>query len=183
MTPLKKFDHSKHHRRSIRLKGYDYKKPGFYFITLNTFKGEKLFGKIEDGKMMLNEFGQLVDFTWQDLPNHNNHVRLDSYVIMPEHFHGIIELTDSNGAGDSPVRHPLSEVIRQFKTFSVKRINMLRSGQGDSSQSGQVLNLPRLNLPQPVWQRDYYERIIRNKKHLNTVRNYIEKNPSKYRKV
>lgn len=181
MALLNKYDPRLHHRRSIRLKGYDYTRPGFYFITLNTHKSKCIFGQIVNGKIILNEFGLLVDFTWNDLPNHNRHVRLDAYVIMPDHFHGIIELKGHDEKTACAIRHPLSEIIRQFKTFSARRINLLtklESGRvGNDYSSERVQNPPR-----QLWQRDYYERIIRNTVQLNTVRRYIHDNPKKYRK-
>ncbi len=73
----------KHHRRSIRLKGYDYSKAGAYFVTICTYEGQMLFGNAKDGIMMLNTFGKIVDFTWHDLPNHNCHIEFDEFLIMP----------------------------------------------------------------------------------------------------
>ena len=91
------YDPEKHHRRSIRLKGYDYTQPGAYFITICTQGRECLFGEIIDGEMHLNEAGQIVVQTWQDLPNHISNVQLDAFVVMPNHVHGIIIITDRAG--------------------------------------------------------------------------------------
>jgi putative transposase len=101
------YDPEKHHRRSIRLKGYDYTQPGAYFITICTQGRECLFGEIIDGEMHLNEAGQIVVQTWQDLPNHISNVQLDAFVVMPNHVHGIIIITDRAGgigAGFKPAR-------------------------------------------------------------------------------
>jgi putative transposase len=101
------YDPEKHHRRSIRLKGYDYTQPGAYFITICTRGRECLFGEIIDGEMHLNEAGQIVVQTWQDLPNHISNVQLDAFVVMPNHVHGIIIITDHAGgigAGFKPAR-------------------------------------------------------------------------------
>jgi putative transposase len=101
------YDPEKHHRRSIRLKGYDYTQPGAYFITICTHGRECLFGEIIDGEMHLNEAGQIVVQTWQDLPNHVPNVQLDAFVVMPNHVHGIIIITDRTGgigAGFKPAR-------------------------------------------------------------------------------
>jgi len=92
------YDPNKHHRRSIRLRGYDYSQKGIYFVTVCTQNREHLFGKIEKGEMQMNDAGQMVEFTWADLPNHNPHIVLDEFVVMPDHVHGIILITDI-GAG------------------------------------------------------------------------------------
>jgi putative transposase len=226
------YDPEKHHRRSIRLKGYDYTQPGAYFITICTQGRECLFGEIIDGEMHLNEAGQIVVQTWQDLPNHVSNVQLDAFVVMPNHVHGIIIITDhaggigagfkparttmgpgsaggagstagpgsvgagSVGAGSEPApttttgpgptagsgpaagpgsvgaglepaptrsSHGLPEIVRQFKTFSARRINELRGTPGT-----------------PVWQRNYYEHIIRDESSLNRIRQYIAENPARW---
>ena len=90
-----------HHRRSIRLKFYDYTQAGAYFVTICTHGRKCLFGLIENGKMVLNEYGRIVDFTWNDLVNHNSNIRLGEYVIMPNHFHGIIVINPV-GVGSKP---------------------------------------------------------------------------------
>ncbi|HEY64970.1 MAG TPA: transposase [Caldilineae bacterium] len=164
-------------RRSIRLRGYDYSQPGAYFVTICTRGWVHLFGDVVDGEMRLNEFGELVRAAWFDLPDHYNHVRLDAFVIMPNHVHSIIILTDDYpsvgagvGAGFKPAptmttmkRHPLSEIVRAFKTFSARRINALRGTPGA-----------------PVWQRNYYEHIIRNDRALDAIRRYIVHNPVRW---
>ena len=164
------YDPNKHHRRSIRLRGYDYSQKGIYFVTACTQNREHLFGKIEKGEMQMNDAGQMVEFTWFDLPNHNPPIVLDEFVVMPDHVHGIILITDGNAvrAGSEPAptiptRHPLSETVRQFKTFSAKHVNQIRGVTGI-----------------PVWQRDYYEHIIRNDVELEHVRQYIATNPKKW---
>ena len=107
------YDPNKHHRRSIRLRGYDYSQKGIYFVTVCTQNREHLFGKIEKGVMQMNDAGQMVEFTWADLPNHNPHIVLDEFVVMPDHVHGIILITDigagsvRSGSEHAPTaRHP-----------------------------------------------------------------------------
>jgi putative transposase len=176
------FNPKKHNRRSIRLKGYDYTQPGAYFITICTSKREHLFGHIKDEKMHLNRYGEAVQFNWNNLPKIYPHVQLDAFVIMPDHIHGIIILkNDPVGAG-SPTdesttenlykpapapqkRHGLPEIIRNLKTRSGTRINQLRSTKGN-----------------PVWQRGYYEHIVRNQQALFNIRRYIINNPIKWQK-
>jgi len=158
----------KHHRRSIRLKGYDYAQAGTYFVTICTRDRLCLFGEIGDNKMRLNEAGLMVDTAWQDLPHHYPYVQLDEYVIMPNHVHGTIIV----GAGLKPAptnhavptkRHGLPEIVRAFKTFSARRINRGRATPGV-----------------PVWQRNYYEHVVRNEESLNHIRHYIIDNPQRW---
>lgn len=181
-----RYDPEKHHRRSIRLKGYDYSQPGAYFVTIVTQDRACLFGEVVDGEMRLNELGEIVAWTWRDLPNHVPNVALDAFVVMPNHVHGIIVSIDAPnapapvGAGSEPAptqpipgpfnepipggiaakRYALPEIVRQFKTFSARRINERRGTPGG-----------------PVWQRNYYEHIIRNEESLNQIRQYIANNP------
>ena len=151
----------KQQRRSIRLKKYNYSQPGYYFITACTQNRQCLFGEIDNNIMKSGGFGNIVKDTWNDLPNHNYNILLDSFVIMPNHIHGIIQFV---GAGSKPAQsgknHPLSEIVRQFKTFSARRINKTQNKKGF-----------------PIWQRNYYEHIIRNESELDKTRKYIVDNP------
>jgi putative transposase len=189
-----KYDREKHHRRSIRLKGYDYKSVGSYFITICTFQRECLFGTISNGKMQLNQYGKIVHSHWQHLPKYHPRLELDEFVIMPNHIHGILFLIDNNdisrdhsnsvGAGladnlvlenqnsfpkSAPTKNfateksnqGLSEIIRGFKTFSARRVNQIRHTSGI-----------------PVWQRNYYDHIIRDETSLQKIRQYIQTNPN-----
>jgi REP element-mobilizing transposase RayT len=170
MVLLRKFNPEIHHRRSIRLKGYDYSTPGAYFITVRAAGPDNFFGTIDNGSLILNDFGKIVEFTWNDLPNHNSGISLDAFIIMPDHIHGIIFINQRDvvvGAGSEPAPtnpvkfHGLPEIIRQFKTFSARRINVIRKTPGT-----------------PVWQRNYYEHIIRSDPELNRIQRYIINNPS-----
>jgi len=95
ITKPNRFDSQRRHRRSIRLKGYDYTSPGGYFITICTYQRECLFGEVVDREMVTNELGEIVQHTWDDLPNHYRYMILDQFFIMPNHVHGIIILSDS----------------------------------------------------------------------------------------
>ncbi|GIV89164.1 MAG: hypothetical protein KatS3mg055_1682 [Chloroflexus sp.] len=159
-------------RRSIRLKGYDYFQPGAYFITICTKDRACLFGEVVNGEMRLNALGQIVQDVWHDLPNHVSNVVLDAFVVMPNHVHGITIIRDDTvvGAGSEPApttptkkHHGLPEIVRQFKTFSARRINEMRGTPGVS-----------------VWQRNYYEHIIRDEQSLNRIRAYIANNPLRW---
>ena len=163
-------------RRSVRLKCYDYSQPGAYFITICTHDRECIFGDVVDGEMRLNEFGKVVAKCWDDLRDHYPLVATDAFVMMPNHVHGIVVLTDDAdnvGAGFEPARktcmkhvvarRPLSEIVRGFKTFSSRRVNEMRGMRGT-----------------PVWQRNYYEHVIRNEKELTEIRHYIINNALKW---
>ncbi len=140
-----KYDSFIHHRRSIRLKEYDYRTGGCYFITVCTKNRESLFGNILKRTMKLNLYGKIADYTWCNLSNHNHHVQIDAYILMPDHLHGIIVIDPHGvnvGAGSEPAPtftistifarnyHGLPEIIRQFKTFSARRINEIRRTPG-----------------------------------------------------
>lgn len=198
--PAQKYDPQIHHRRSIRLKGYDYSQAGAYFVTICVHQRECLLGDVVNGKMQLSRFGKIVSYAWLDLPKHYPHVVLDEFCIMPNHVHFVVVLTD-NGSDESfrlskvslparrdgsceitktssptsiplpetslpaqethpDTRHPLSEVIRAFKSFSAKRINALRK-----------------TTYSPFWQKNYYEHIIRNDRAWNAIVWYIINNP------
>jgi|GEM_PF-899802 len=146
--------------RSIRLKGYDYKQAGAYFVTICTQDRVCLFGDVVDGQMRLNREGRVVETVWHEIPNHYPHVQLEAFVVMPNHVHGIIVIV---GAGFKPApttKHGLSEIVRAFKTFSSRRINEMRNTRGVA-----------------VWQRNFYEHIIRNEGSLHRIREYIQNNP------
>ncbi len=95
MDNFSKMKQEPHHRRSIRMKGYDYSQPGAYFVTICTHGKQSLFGKIVDGEMKLNDFGKVVEFTWNDLVNHVDGIELGPFVIMPNHIHAIIHIIAS----------------------------------------------------------------------------------------
>jgi len=102
--------------------------------------------------------------TWLELPRHTIGVRVDKFVVMPNHFHGIVALESGYiGAGSKPARTPLPEVVRQFKTFSARGINQMRGTPG-----------------QAIWQRSYYDHIIRDEADYLRIWNYIDTNPAKW---
>jgi hypothetical protein len=98
-----KYDPSRHHRRSIRLRGYDYSQAGAYFVTICAQGRECLFGEVVDGEMRLNALGEIVHWTWGDLPNHVARIVLDEFVVMPNHIHGIIMIGDQSVVGAGSV--------------------------------------------------------------------------------
>ncbi|BAZ14084.1 hypothetical protein NIES4071_59240 [Calothrix sp. NIES-4071] len=152
-----------HHRCSIRLKGYDYTQPGKYFVTICVAKREHLLGYIQNGEMHLNLYGEAVKTNWHNLAKIYSHVELDAFVIMPNHIHAIIVLKQlTTEFLDTPktTRQGLPEIVRGLKTFSATKINQLRNVKGIA-----------------VWQRGYYEHIIRNEISLTKIRQYIVNNP------
>ena len=164
-----KYDRNKHHRRSIPLPGYDYRTPGAYFITICSWQRECLFGEVIDDTMQLSPYGKTVFFNWSILPKRYPNVELDNFIVMPNHVHGIIVLKDSREinytesdklALKKSKIYPLSEIVRGLKTSSARRINQVRYLTGVS-----------------VWQRGYYEHIIRNEESLFAIREYIINNP------
>ena len=186
-------DAPKRQRRSIRLQRYDYTRQGAYFVTICTRNRVCLLGDIVEGRMHLSEAGRLAQAVWEDLPRHYPHVQIDVWVIMPNHMHGIIILTEAQATEDdmpsgadpktdvgaiskinvgagfkpaptAPTRHGLSEIVRAFKTFSARRINALHNTVGT-----------------PFWQRNYYENVIRNESALDRIRQYIVDNPARWR--
>ncbi len=152
-----------HHRRSIRLKGYDYTTPGFYFVTLYVKIGYRIFGQVVDKKMVLSEYGKVLDQCWHELPDHYCNVALREYCVMPNHFHCIIELLNCAPKW----RTPLSEIMRALKSFSTRKINDLRVSKDENPT------------PPPIWLRNYYEHIIRNDDDYARVANYIRRNPER----
>ena len=166
-------------RRSIRLKGYDYSQPGAYFVTVVVRQRECLLGAIYEGEMRLSQMGRIVEDAWEWLARQYPYVDLDEWVVMPNHLHGIIVISEApRGSGrggsraaptsvsPSPLptkRKPLGELVGAFKTVSTKRVNRLRGMPGV-----------------PLWQRNYYEHVIRNTADLDGVRAYIAANPVRW---
>ncbi|HEY9068811.1 MAG TPA: transposase [Candidatus Ozemobacteraceae bacterium] len=165
-------------RRSIRLREYDYTWPGAHFITVCTYGQRQLFGKIAGGCMQISPEGEIIQQVWKGLPDLYPNAKSDVFVIMPNHIHGIILLDAplvSVGAGLKPAptsadekssrrsRHGLPEIVRALKSFSAWRINEYRKALGT-----------------PVWQRGYYEHVIRNDESIDQIRVYIMNNPARW---
>ena len=177
------YNPEKHHRRSIRLTGYDYKQSGAYFVTIVTRNRLCLFGDISDGEMVLSDTGRIAKASWVGLSSRFPTVSLDSFVVMPNHIHGIITVGAQFIAPDSaqfiapasvPHNHigiaqegamnrapTLGEIIRTYKAASTRMIR-------------QTANLKF------AWQRNYYEHVVRNEESLNRIRQYILENPARW---
>ena len=169
---MNRFDPERHHRRTLRLRGYDYSRAGVYAITICTYNRECLFGDVVDGKMFLNDFDRIVLDEWNRIDLVHERIHLDVRVIMPNHFHGIIVLKQRKGAirelplpGDPRQRRRMTipKLIGRFKMVTTKKVNDLR-------------RTPGLKL----WQRNYYERIVRDQREWNRLRQYIIHNPERW---
>lgn len=169
MTPDRRirFDPKKHHRKSIRLPGYDYSQAGAYYVTIVTHQRNCLFGEVVNGEMVLNDFGKIADECWRVIPDHSPLVELGAYVVMPNHVHGIIVITNGRGTiyraptqeqFQKPVAGSIPTIIRTFKAAVTRRIGREHNATG-------------------IWQRNYYEHIIRDDKDLQNKTDYIEANP------
>lgn len=178
------YNPKKHHRKSIRLKDYDYSQAGYYFVTICTHAREQLLGKIENGKMILNEFGEILQDELLSTETIRSNIKIDYFQIMPNHIHFIIiikeqyinyEIVGKKSIVGVHCNEPLLQNTEQFgkstknsiptivkltKSSTTKRINEIRNSPGI-----------------PVWQRNYFEHIIRNEKELFEIRKYIEYNP------
>lgn len=176
-------------RKLQRLSGYDYSKNNYYFITVCTHKREHFFGEIKNGEMILNEAGKIVKNYWLWLETQYCFVVLDEFVIMPNHFHGIL-IIDSESGGNGRARSvhqekesenysgenknienqeisikSLSQLVGAFKTLSSRDIHKL-----DNFDKSNIFK----------WHKSFHDRIIRNERELNNVRNYIKNNPLKW---
>jgi REP element-mobilizing transposase RayT len=179
-----KYNVERHKRQSLRLKGYDYSKSGAYYVTICTQKRQCLLGTINDGKMVLNHAGEMVQKIWNDLSIKCPEMVIDEFIIMPNHVHGIIfivgaplvgapsiesRMGDKDRAGTRPApTSSLGDVVGIFKSISTHlyAINVNAN------------NWPAF--PGKLWQRNYYERIIRNDDELNRIREYILNNPQQW---
>ena len=164
-------------RRSIRLKGYDYSSNGVYFITICTQNREHLFGNIINGKMETNPLGDLVVSTWESLSNRFP-IIIDTFQIMPNHFHGLI-IIDYADMVDVNEKHPtLGNIIAYFKYQSTKQINnIVGVGFSDPERLGRENPAPTVSKYPKIWQRNYYEHVIRNEGDLDKISQYIADNP------
>ena len=164
-------------RSPIRITGYDYSQEGAYFVTICAQGRKSLFGNVVDDQMQLTKYGALVHSYWHELPFKYSFINLDHFVIMPNHTHGIIiivgagsprpyDTSSPNGGGETPPlqnHSTLSQIIGYFKYQSAKRINNLKGTPGAK-----------------VWQRNFYEHVIRDDESLKRIQEYIITNPKRW---
>ena len=172
-----RYDSERHYRRSIRLRGYDYGQVGAYFVTVCTQNRDYLFGAVVDEEMRLNDAGRMIEEWWFELNRKFTTVETDKFVVMPNHFHGIVAIADVNVGADLCVgplpegAHagaPLPTVVQWFKTMTTNEYVRGVNTQGWAPFRGKL------------WQRNYYEHIIRDDDSLNRIRQYILDNPSRW---
>ncbi len=179
---------NKYRIESTRLKYWDYSDPGFYFVTICTKNMVDCFGEIVDGKMILNELGYIVKYCWRDLPNHYKNCILDSYIIMPNHFHGIIQIIRAVRVGvvrdvsvetihESSLREPPQRVRRETPNTKQRRQMLLSKIIGRfKMQSSKKINMVNRTI-YFHWQKSFYDHIIRTQESLWNIREYIKNNP------
>ena len=175
------YDPDSHHRRSIRLRGYDYSQPGAYFVTICTQGRECLFGQIVGQEMVPNEAGRMIDTWWHGLPQKFPHCNADAFVVMPNHIHGIIVIRDDIVGGDPCVGPDqrvraqgahggarLPRIVQWFKTMTT---NAYIRGVNERAWKG---------LAGRLWQRNYYEHIIRDEAAYLKIAEYIQTDPQRW---
>ena len=181
-------------RRSIRLKNYDYSQKGSYFITIVTQNRKHLFGKIEDGKMILSSVGRIVEEEWLNTIQIRPNVTLGEFIIMPDHMHMIVTITTQVEKKDndewihsnpkSP-SHTIGAIIRGFKGASTKKINLFLNSSS-APRMGEWQFAPAAPAvpaaPNKIFQRNYYEHIIRNQRDYHRIEKYIIDNPRNWKK-
>ncbi len=155
-----KYNPNRHHRRSTRLKAFDYSSAGAYFITICTLERECVLSEILNGESVLSKAGLEVARVWDALPERFPTLELDEFVVMPNHIHGIMVLEPSGAEGAASSAPTIGEMMRAFKSLSGIGINRALGRSG-----------------RPAWQRNYHDRVIRDERELENTRRYILENP------
>jgi REP element-mobilizing transposase RayT len=193
-----KFNPEIHHRRSIRLQTYDYTQAGAYFVTLCSQNRECLFGQIENGETRLSAAGSMIESVWNEIPENYPGIDIAEFVVMPNHIHGIIVIVGATPCGCPPhgcpetghaqerqghareqqgqargpapteTRLSLPDVVHRFKTMTTKRY------------ADGVKQCGWPPFPGRLWQRNYWEHVIRNESDLARIREYIQNNPTQW---
>ena len=168
---------TKHHRRSTRLSGYDYRQAGAYFVTICTQNRECLFGDVNDGRVVLSGPGEMIESVWHGLPERYPGVIVDAFVVMPNHIHGVVTLVGAgasacpDGSGQPQGVAPtlsLPDVVHRLKSLTTARYRREVRESGWQPFAGRL------------WQRNYYEHVIRDEDDLDRVRRYIAENPLRW---
>ncbi|MCU0275814.1 MAG: transposase [Acidobacteria bacterium] len=190
------FDGEKHHRRSIRLKGFDYTRGNAFFVTICSFQKECIFGNVSDGMMVMNKQGKCIETAWLETAVKRPAIELDEFIIMPNHFHAIIWIVGRGTACRAPYGSRTSGTEIPARTMGTARCaptdpkceqfgrpvsgslpTVIRSFK---SAAGKYVNESRGSPGTPVWQRNYYEHIIRDEDELQRTREYIRHNPENW---
>lgn len=185
------YDPARHHRRSIRLPHYDYASPGWYFVTLCVQHRRCLLGEVEAEAVRHSDAGRMIESWWHRLPTRFPHVRLDAFVVMPNHIHGIFGFMDApisyipnvgaplvgalpeaepsrNRAGTRPAPTGLGDVIGAFKSLTTSAYIRGVKTDGWPPFDGRL------------WQRNYWERVVSDERELDLARRYIADNPTRW---
>ncbi len=153
-----------HNRRSVRLQGYNYSCAGSYFVTICVHDRECLFGEVVGDDVVMNEAGKTVSDIWGEMESRFPAVSLDYFIVMPNHFHGILVLSDDAGAThEAPGSPKLGDIVRAFKSITAVTVNRMLDRHGVS-----------------LWQRNYFERVIRSDGELDALRQYVVNNPANW---
>ncbi len=178
------FYRNKYRIPSIRLSGHDYSSPGWYFITVCTRGRYPWFGYIHNGIMCVNDFGSLVYRYWYDIPNHYDHVILDTFIVMPDHIHGILRIVNKrhNDFCRDAINRVSTEGISSNSGGITKHMNPMITGKSLSNivrtyKARITFNIHTMGNDEFAWQPNYYERIIRSERELYATRQYIRNNP------
>jgi len=175
------YDPVVHHRRSIRLKDYEYTTAGWYFVTIVAQDRACLFGEVVDAEMRLNDAGEMVAKIWSEIPTFYPGVGIDSFVVMPNHLHGIIVLLEEQRTASveadplclpssEPPAKPLSlgDVVRRFKSMTTREY-----GNGVRQSAWPPFN-------QRLWQRNYFEHVVRDERDADHLQDYVIDNPANW---
>ena len=161
-------------RKATRLDYADYSSPGYYYITICTHDKVCMFGRVVDGDMHLNELGEIANAVWHEIPVHYPMVKPDAWVVMPNHVHGIIRVGVAHARPEMQARPAirargkpasLGRIVGSYKSEVTKRIHRRGHLRG-----------------QPVWQRNYYDHLVRDEDDLAHARHYIKQNPARWLK-
>jgi len=188
------YDKGKHHRRSIRLPGHDYRSPCAYFVTICVHGWACLLGEVVNGAMRLSEWGQVASHYWKRIPEHVAHVELDEWVVMPNHMHGIVVITGrgeaflASASSTGNLRHGGTRLPDRGATRNASPLlqPVLQPGSlGAIVGNYKSVTTRRINrlrgMPgTPFWQRYYWEHIIRTDASLNRIRAYMQSNPGRW---
>ena len=172
-------------RRSIRLKGYDYSSDGAYFVTICTEYSKFDFGIIINSKMKFTRIGEIAKQYWQKIPEHFKNIKLDEFTVMPNHVHGIIVIGNHGRVNNVGVRGKNNVGVRNFEPLQQKNKyqQIIPKSLGSiirAYKAAVTMWCNKNNANYFKWQRNYYERIIRNNQELNRIRNYIINNPKNW---
>ncbi len=163
-------------RRTMRLRGYDYRRCGIYFVTVCTHQHTQLFGWIESGKMRLTDLGEVVEKEWLHTAKARKGIQLGEFVVMPNHVHGLVIVTSEIDQSGSSA--DLTKYAQRSDTLQPRSLGAI-VGHFKAAVSRRARTLG-IDCNKPIWQRNYYDHIVRNEKSLNEIRQYIMQNPARW---